>query len=212
MVPMNIVIFGATGMLGSRILDELISRGHRITAVVRDPAKLSGRENVTGTAGDILNPADVTDASRGADIVVSAYGPGPENPDLLLSATSSLIKGVEDAGVKRLLMVGGAGSLEVASGVELVDTKDFPVEWKGIARAHRDALELLKASSLDWTSFSPAAFIHPGERTGKFRLGKDELLTDERGKSEISAEDFAIALADEVEKPRNIRQRFTAAW
>jgi putative NADH-flavin reductase len=109
-------------------------------------------------------------------------------------------------------MVGGAGSLEVAPGVQLVDTPNFPAEFKGIAIAHRDALELLKSSKLDWTSASPAAYIHPGERTGRFRLATDQLITDEKGQSEISAEDFAIAVADEVENPRHIRQRFTAAW
>jgi putative NADH-flavin reductase len=212
MVHMNIVMFGATGTLGSRILDELIARGHHLTAVVRDPTKLAGHENVTGTSGDILNSADVTEVARGADLVVSAYGPGPDNPGLLPDAIISLVKGVENSGVKRLVMVGGAGTLEVAPGVELLDTKDFPVEWKKIARAHRDALEILKNSSLDWTSLSPAAFIHPGERTGHYRTGKDELLTDRNGKSEISAEDFAIALADEVENPKNLRQRFTVAW
>jgi putative NADH-flavin reductase len=209
---MNIVMFGATGTLGSRILDELISRGHNITAVVRDPAKLAGRENVTGTSGDIYDPSDVADAARGADIVVSAYGPGSENPNLLVNATESLIAGTTEAGVRRLLTVGGAGTLEVATGVQLVDTRDFPVEWKEIARAHRDALELLRSSGLDWTNITPPAFIHPGERTGKYRLGANELLTDERGKSEISAEDFAIALADEVENRRHVRTRFTVAW
>jgi putative NADH-flavin reductase len=209
---MNIVMFGATGTLGSRILDELLARGHNVTAVVRDPAKLAGHENVTGTSGDILNPADVADACRSADLVVSAYGPEPDNPQLLLNATISLIQGVKNAGVKRLVTVGGAGSLDVAPGVRLVDTHDFPKEWKAIALAHADALDLLKASSLNWTSASPAAFIHPGERSGKFRLGGNELLVDESGKSEISAEDFAIAIADEVENPKHIRQRFTVAW
>jgi putative NADH-flavin reductase len=209
---MNILMFGATGTLGSRILDELISRGHNITAVVRDPSKLAGRENVTGTAGDIYDPSDVADAARGADIVVSAYGPGPDNPNLLVNATESLIAGVKEAGVKRLLTVGGAGTLQAEPGILLMDTRDFPVEWKEIARAHFDALELLKGSGLNWTNLTPPEFIHPGERTGKYRVGGDDLLADERGKSEISAEDFAIALADEVEKPRHIRTRFTIAW
>jgi uncharacterized protein len=209
---MNIVMFGATGTLGSRILNELVSRGNNVTAVVRDPAKLCSYENVTGTSGDIFDSASVDEAARGADVVVSAYGPGPENPDLLLKATASLIEGVEASGVKRLVMVGGAGSLEVAPGVHLVDTPNFPAEWKGIALSHRDALGLLRRSKLDWTSVSPAAYIHPGERTGRFRLGLDQLITDEKGNSEISAEDFAIALADEVENPRHIRQRFTASW
>jgi putative NADH-flavin reductase len=209
---MNIVMFGATGTLGSRILNELISRGYYITAVVRDPAKLAGRENVTGTSGDILNPDDVADAAEGADIVVSAYGPGQENPNQLVNATQSLIEGVKEAGAERLLTVGGAGTLQVAPGILLLDTHDFPAEYKEIARAHFDALEMLKGSGLNWTNLTPPEFIHPGERTGKYRVGGDDLLTDERGKSEISAEDFAIAVADEVVNKRHIRTRFTVAW
>ncbi|MES1262639.1 MAG: NAD(P)-dependent oxidoreductase [Acidobacteriota bacterium] len=209
---MNLVMFGATGTLGSRILDELISRGHSVTAVVRDPAKLAGHENVLGTSGDILDPSSVAEAVRGADVVVSAYGPGPQNPELLVTATKSLLAGLTAAGVKRLVMVGGAGTLEVAPGVQLMNTPDFPAAWKGIAVAHGNALQLLRASPLDWTSVSPAAFIHPGERTGKFRLAADCLITNDKGQSEISAEDFAIAVAEEVENPRHLRQRFTAAW
>jgi putative NADH-flavin reductase len=119
---------------------------------------------------------------------------------------------VEASGVKRLIVVGGAGSLEVAPGLHLVDTPGFPEEWKGIALAHRDALELMKGASLEWTSLSPAAYIHPGERTGKYRSSLDQLIADEKGNSEISAEDFAIALADEVEHPAHARMRFAVAW
>jgi hypothetical protein len=209
---MNIVLLGATGTIGSRILNELVSRGHQITAVVRDPGKLEGHENVTVTAGNIFDPASVADAAAGADVVVSAYGPGPAKPELLLDATRSLIAGVEASGVKRLIAVGGAGTLEVAPGMKLVDTPDFPPEWKTIAIAHGEALELLRASKLDWTSVSPAAYIHPGERTGHYRTATDQLIVNDKGQSEISAEDYAIAIADEVEKPKHIRARFTAAW
>lgn len=209
---MNIVLFGATGTIGARILDEFLSRGHNVTAVVRTSSRLEAHENVTETAGDIFDPASVTDASAGADAVVSAYGPGAEKPELLLDATRSLIAGVEASGVRRLVVVGGAGSLEVAPGVQLIDTPEFPPAWKGIASIHRDALGLIRASKLDWTSVSPAAFIRPGERTGKYRVGKDQLVVDDQGQSKISAEDFAIAIADEVEHPRHIRERFTAAW
>jgi putative NADH-flavin reductase len=209
---MNVVLFGASGTLGSRILNELVSRGHQLTAVVRDPSKIEAHENVTVTAGDIFDPDSVAEAARGADVVISAYGPGTENVGVLLNATRSLIAGVEAAGVRRLIMVGGAGSLEVAPGVQLIDTPDFPAEWKAIAQAHREALGVIRTSNLDWTSVSPAAYIHPGERTGRFRLGSDQLIVDEKGASEISAEDFAIAIADEVEGPKHIRQRFTAAW
>lgn len=209
---MNVVLFGATGTLGSRILNELVSRGHNLTAVVRNPSKFEPHENVTETAGDILDAASVADAASGADVVVSAYGPPQDKPEVLLDAMRALIAGVETSGVKRLIAVGGAGSLEVAPGVRLVDTPDFPPEWKAIAIAHADALELLRTAKLDWTDVSPAAYIHPGERTGKYRSGKDQLLVNDKGQSEISAEDFAIAIADEVENPRHLRERFTAAW
>ena len=209
---MNIALFGATGMIGTPLLGELVSRGHLVTAVVRNPGKIEAHENVTVTSGDIFDAKSVAESVGGADLAISAYGPGPANPDLLLNATRALIAGVEASGVKRLIMVGGAGSLEVAPGVQLVDTPDFPAEWKGIALAHRDALNLLKQSSLDWTSASPAAYIHPGDRTGKFRLGTDQLVVNEKGASEISAEDFSIALADEAEKGEYIRRRFTAGW
>ena len=209
---MNIVLFGATGTLGSRILRELVSRGHQVTAVVRDAAALDTQENVTATMADIMDASSVADACTGADVVVSAYGPGPAKPELLLDAVRGLIAGVEASGVKRLVAVGGAGSLEVASGMKLVDTPDFPAEWKGIALAHEEALELLHASKLDWTSVSPAAFIHPGERTGHYRAAKDQLIVNDKGQSEISAEDFAIAIADEVEHPKHVRERFAAAW
>jgi len=209
---MNIVLFGASGMIGSRLLTELVSRGHQVTAVVRDPAKIEAHENTVATAGDIFDSESVAEAASGADLVISAYGPGPEKPELVVSATRSLIDGVKASGVKRLIMVGGAGTLEVAPGVKLFDTPDFPPEWKGIALAHGEALEVLKACSLDWTSASPAAYIHPGARTGKFRLGTDELVVNDKGGSEISAEDFSIAIADEAENGHYIRKRFTAAW
>jgi putative NADH-flavin reductase len=209
---MNVVLFGATGTIGSRILSELVSRGHQVTAVVRNPGKIEAHENVTVTAGDIFDAKSVAESARGADLVISAYGPGPSNPGLVLTATRSLIAGVEASGAKRLIMVGGAGSLEVAPGLQLLDSPEFPAEWKGIALAHRDALNLFKESSLDWTSASPAAYIHPGERTGKYRLGTDQLIVNEKGASEISAEDFSIAIVDEAENRRYIRRRFSAAW
>jgi putative NADH-flavin reductase len=209
---MNVVLFGASGMVGSRVLTELVSRGHSVTAVVRDPSKIEAHENTVATAGDIFDPKSVAEAVGGADVVVSAYGPGPANPEALVRATHSLIEGVKAAGVKRLIMIGGAGSLEVAPGLRLIDTPDFPAEWKGIAQAHADALEVLKASGLEWTSASPAAYIHPGERTGKYRLGTEQLIVNEQGGSEISAEDFSIAIADEVAKGAFVGRRFTAAW
>ena len=208
---MNVVLFGASGMIGSRILNELVSRGHRVTAVVRDPARVEANPNVAAIKGDILDPEDVAAKTRGADAAISAYSPGAE-VEALLSATRSLIAGLHKAGVWRLIIVGGAGSLLVGPGVDLIDSGHLPEQWKAIAIAHRDALNLLRESDLAWTYFSPAAFIQPGQRTGKFRLGGDSLLSDEQGNSRISAEDYAVALVDELESPKHPRQRFTIAY
>ena len=208
---MNVVLYGATGMIGARILTELVSRGHRVIAVVRDPSKVPTHPNVAAVAGDILDPEDVAAKVKGANAVVSAYSPGSEAENMV-TATRSLIAGLHKASVWRLIVVGGAGSLLVGHGVDLIDSGHLPEQWMAIAVAHRDALNLLRSSDLAWTYFSPAAFIEPGERTGKFRLGGDSLLTDEQGTSRISAEDYAIALVDELEDPKHIRERFTIAY
>lgn len=209
---MKVTLYGATGQIGRRVLEELLQRGHSVTAVVRDPAKLGGRARLTLVPGDVSDVAGIAAASKGADALVSAYGPGPEHPEKLLPVTRNLIAGAEQSGVPRFLFVGGAGSLEVAPGVTLIDSGHLPEEWKGIAIAHRDALEMARASAINWTCLSPAGFIQPGERTGKFRLGTDRLLTDDRGESRISMEDFAIALVDEMENPQHERKRFTMAY
>ncbi len=209
---MNVVLYSATGMIGKRVLNELISRSHHVTAVVRDPSKVPANPAVKAVKGDILNPEDVAAKVKGADAVISAYGPGQGPVEELLEATRSLIAGLKQAGVSRLIFVGGAGSLLVAPGVDIIASGHLPEEYKAIAIAHRDALNILRESDLDWTYFSPAIFIQPGERTGKFRLGGDSLVADDQGKSSISAEDYAIALVDELENPKYIRQRFTAAY
>jgi len=211
---MNVVLFGASGMIGSRILNELIARGHKVTVVARDPAKVPPRQKVMVVKGDALDADSVAKAVKGADAVISAYGPGTaqDQQKLMEESTRALIAGLKQAGVKRFLMVGGAGSLLVAPGVDLIDSGHLPEEYKAIAIAHRDALKILGGSDLDWTSLSPAGFIQPGERTGKFRLGTDTLLTDEKGESRISAEDYAIALVDELEDPKHTGQRFTVAY
>lgn len=210
---MNVVLFGTTGMIGSRILNELISRGHKVKVVARDPAKLTAGANVTLVKGDVLDADSVASAVKGADAVISAYGPGQGDPQKLMEdSTRALIAGLKKAGVRRFLMVGGAGSLLVAPGVDLVDSGHLPEEYRAIAIAHRDALKILRESDLNWTSLSPAGFIQPGERTGKFRLGIESLITDDKGDSRISAEDYAVALVDELEHPKHIRQRFTLAY
>ena len=209
---MKVVLFGASGMIGSRVLTELVSRGHAVTAIARHPEKISAAAGVTVATGDVNNAPSVAATSKGADAVVSAIAPPHENPEAIVSAYGSLLKGLGTAGVKRLIVVGGAGSLEVAPGVQLVDTPEFPAAWLGIARAHRDVLPVLKESEFDWTYFSPAALIQPGERTGKFRLGTTRLVATENGESKISVEDYAVALVDELETSKHVRQQFTVAY
>lgn len=208
---MNVILFGATGMIGSRVLKELVSRGHKVTAVVRDPSRVPPEPNVKAVKGDVLDPAEVAAVVKGSDAVISSYAPG-QKPEAIVDATKSLIAGLKEAGVKRFIEVGGAGSLFVAPNLRLIDAPSFPAEYKEIALTHAEALEVLRGSDLDWTYFSPAALIQPGERTGKFRLDKDMLVADEKGNSRISAEDYAIALVDELENPKHIRQRFTIGY
>lgn len=209
---MNIALIGATGTIGQRILKEALDRGHQVTAIVRTPAKVTvSHPNLTVVTGDIFKADGLASLVKGHDILVSAYGP-PGDPGALADLTRTLIEAVKISGIDRLLAVGGAGSLEVAPGVQIVDTPGFPEAWKPIALAHRNALGILRESDINWTSFSPAGVIEPGERTGKFRLGTEQLVTDENGNSKISAEDYAIALLDEVENPQHIRARFTAAY
>lgn len=209
---MKVVLIGASGMIGSRVLGELLSRGHEVKAVVRDPSKVKAQAGLTVEAADINDPAAAAAVAAGADVVVSAYAPGLETPELLVPATRNLIAGLEQAGVKRLIIVGGAGGLNVAPGIRLIDVPDFPETYRGIAQVHIEAKELLAASDLDWTSFSPAAIIQPGKRTGKFRIDADDLVVDAKGNSNISAEDYAMALVDELERGQFKRQRFTAAY
>ncbi|HLC43347.1 MAG TPA: NAD(P)-dependent oxidoreductase [Methylomirabilota bacterium] len=210
---MKIALFGAMGNIGRRIAQEALTRGHEVTAVARDPSRVDlPRNRLTVAKGDVLNPDSVATAVAGHDIVISAVGPGRDgDPQMIVKAAHSLIDGVKRAKVRRLIVVGGAGSLEIASGRQLIDTPEFPAAWKPAAEAHRAALAIYRAADLDWTYLSPAAFIQPGERTGKYRTGTDQLVTDERGESRISMEDYAMALLDEVEHPKFIRQRFTAA-
>ncbi|WP_348267008.1 NAD(P)-dependent oxidoreductase [Edaphobacter paludis] len=213
---MHIVLFGATGHSGSRILTELLSRGHQVTAITRDPAKLSPQPNLTIKQGDADSVAAIAANIKGADAVVSAYAPPADNTDQILPVTQYFIEAIKQVGTSgkapRFLYVGGAASLEVAPGVTLLDSGHLPAAWQAIAKSHSDALALIKKSDINWTSFSPAAFFEPGQRTGKFRLGKDQLITDAQGNSKISMEDYAIALVDELEKPQHERQRFTIGY
>jgi uncharacterized protein len=217
---MKIVLYGATGNAGSRILTELLGRGHEVVAIVRDPEKLDPNDGLTVQQGDLSSAEAIAEAIGGAQAVVSAYGPPADKTEQILGVTKREIAAVQQVSQQasspenapRLIVVGGAGSLEVAPGVTLESAKDFPAAWKPIAQAHEKALELLRASSIDWTYLSPSAFFEPGKRTGKFRLGQDTLLTAPDGKSSISMEDYAIALVDELEQPQHRRQRFTVGY
>ena len=213
---MKIALIGATGFVGSAILKEALDRGHEVTAIVRHPEKLQPHAKLHSQKGDVYNADDVARLVAGHEAVISAFNPGWGNPDiynLQVKGTQAIINGVKKAGMKRLLFVGGAGSLEVKPGVQAVDLPEFPKEWKQGALATREALNLLrKEPNLEWSFLSPSADLSPGQRTGKFRLGKDQLLADANGKSHISTQDYAMAMIDEVEKPKHIRQRFTVGY
>ena len=206
---MKVVLYGASGNAGSRILKELQSRGHDVTAVVRNPEKLPA--GVKSLRDDLSNVDRIAATIEGADAVVSAYMPPPGDTDQLVAVTGRLIDAARKVG-NRLIVVGGAASLEVAPGMTLLSSGHLPKEWIPIATSHAKALDLLRASDIKWTCFSPAGFFEPGARTGKFRLGKDQLITDGQGVSRISYEDYAVALVDELERPANIGARFTIGY
>lgn len=202
---MHIALIGASGHAGSRILKELSDRGHAVTAIARNPDKIAKLPGVTAKSGDVFDQAALTQLLEGHDVVVSAVHFTASDPRILIDA-------VKASGAKRYVVVGGAGSLEVAPGVALVTTPDFPDAYKPEALAGARFLELLRnEKELDWTFLSPSALFEPGERTGKFRLGGDALLVGEHG-SRISFEDFAVALVDEIERPAHHRQRFTVGY
>ena len=203
---MKIALVGASGNAGTRILKELSVRGHAVTAIAREPARIPVLANVTSAGGDVADTGGMAALLKGHDAVVSSvrFGAG---------AARQLLDAVRAAGVRRYLVVGGAASLEVAPGKRLLDTPDFPAAYKPEASAAAAFLDMLRsgAADLDWTFLSPSALFVAGERTGKFRLGKDELVVGDKG-STISFEDYAIAMADEIEQPRHIRQRFTVGY
>jgi putative NADH-flavin reductase len=203
---MKIALIGATGNVGSKILAELLGRGHNVTGIVRHPEKLKSHPEVTAKRGDITDEVALAQLLSGHDAVISSVRFLSSDPHIFLRA-------VKKAGVKRILVVGGAGSLEVAAGVQLVDDPNFPKEYRSEALAGREFLNVLRGEQkLDWTFLSPSALFVPGQRTGKFRLGTDQLLVDASGQSKISQEDYAIAMVDELEIPRHPRQRFTVGY
>ena len=203
---MKIAVIGASGNAGSRITAELARRGHSVTAIARHPEKIAAQANVTPTGGDVMDQAGLARLLAGHDAAISSV-------HFLASDPVRLIAAAKESKVGRYLVVGGAGSLEVAPGVRLVTTPGFPVAYKAEAEAGGAFLDLLRAEKeLNWTFLSPSALFVAGERTGKFRLGIDQLLTAADGKSSISFEDFAVALADEIERPAHLRQRFTVGY
>lgn len=213
---MKIALIGATGFVGAAILREALNRGHEVTAIVRHPEKITPHPKVRPQKGDVYNEDEVARLVAGHDAVVSAFNPGWGNPDIYnqqIKGARAIINGVKKVGIKRLLFVGGAGSLEVKPGVQALDLPGFPAEYKPGALATREALNMLrKESGLEWSFLSPSADLVPGQRTGKFRLGADQMLKDASGKSRISVEDYAVAMIDEVERPAHIRQRFTVGY
>ena len=216
---MKIVLFGATGNVGRRIAAEALRRGHQVTGVVRDPAAVQPPDpRVTLVQGDATDAASVARVVRGADAVVSAISPRPNPRGLpapsLAKNARALIAGLRDAAVKRVLYVGGASTLEVAPGKQLLDQPGFPEMYKAEAEEGREALGIWRgeARGLDWTFLSPAVEIGPGERTGRYRTTADQLLSDAQGRSFISYEDYAVAVLDELEKPQHVGRRFGVAY
>ena len=213
---MKIALIGASGFIGSALREEALDRGYHVMALISQPGKLNATAtNLTVKQVDVQDTAQLTQTLSGADVVISAFS-GHAQDDIrgyYVQGVKSIIAAVKAADVPRLVIVGGAGSLRVAADTRLIDTPAFPEEYKATALGAQDALALLQAeSALNWTMLSPAAEIFPGERTGQFRLGQDDLLVDDQGNSRISLQDYAVALLDEVDHPQHERQRFTLAY
>ena len=215
----NVVLIGATGFVGSAILNELLTRGHKVTAVVRNAAKLPKNDNLTAVEEDVANVDAIAAIAKGKDAVISAYNPGWTNPEIGRLTTENypkIVEAVKKSGVARLLIVGGAGTLFVKPGLRVVDSGAIPAEILEAVRTLGNFYlnYLTKEHNLDWVFFSPAgAFDEKGERTGKFRLGKDDLIVDAAtGTSHISVQDYAIAMVDELEKPAHHQERFTIGY
>jgi len=212
----KVAIIGASGQIGAFIRDEAVARGHQVTAIVRNPEKITVQNPLlTVVRADVLKDK-VDELVKGHDAVISAYNPGWSNPDIYneqIRGYKAIVSGVKKSGIQRLLVVGGAGTLEVAPGVLVLDTANFPEQVKGGVLATRETLYMLKEEKeLEWTFLSPPSSIAPGERTGHYRVGKDQLLKNAEGESTISTQDYAVAMLDELEHPKHIRERFTVAY
>ena len=209
---MRVVVYGATGRAGSRILQELVRRGHEVIGVARSSEVPKTSGSTKWRTDDLSDVAHIAHVIRGADAVVSAYAPPGEATDELVGVCERLAEAIEQTGVPRLLVVGGAGVLKVAPETTLIQSGKLPPEWVPIAVSHEKALASLRSTAIDWTYVSPAAMFEPGKRTGHYRSSKDTLLTDAAGESRISMEDYAIAIVDELEAPRHRRDSFAVGW
>ena len=214
----KIVLIGASGFAGSAILNEALNRGIQVTAVVRNPEKIKiSNANLTVVGADVSDADKVAEIAKGADAVISAYNPGWANPNIYdetLKVYPQILAGVKKAGVKRLLIVGGAGTLFAAPGVRVVDTGVIPAEIMGGVKSLAEFFlnTLTNEKEIDWVFFSPAGSLEPGERTGVYRLGKDDLIVNAKGESKISIQDYAKAMIDEFEKPQHHHERFTIGY
>jgi putative NADH-flavin reductase len=217
---MRIALIGATGFVGSAILNEALNRGHQVTAIARDTTKITiVNNNLTAISCDVFNTDAVSEILAGHDAVVSAYNAGWKNPNMYndyLNGAIAIQSAVAKSGVKRFIVIGGAGSLYTAPGVQLIDRPEFPAFIKPGATAARDYLiELKKEETLDWSFFSPAIEMHQGTagiRKGVYRTGLESPVFDENNKSVLSVEDVAVVIVDELQHPKHIRLRFTAAY
>lgn len=216
---MKIAVIGASGFVGAAILKEAVERHHSVTAICRSPEKVPALPGVIAVKGDVSDVQGLSELLAGHDVIISAFNAGWTNPELyndFLIGSRNIQLAIKSAGLKRYIVIGGAGSLYIEPGKQLVDTPDFPAAFRSGALAARDYLnELTNETELDWTFFSPAIEMHPGTsgiRRGTFRLGNDTPVFDKDGRSILSVEDLAVAILDEAEKPVHVRKRFTAAY
>jgi len=215
---MKIALIGATGFVGSTILQEAINRGHAVTAITRSPQKLPRNDHIRPSKADVNDLQTLTKYFQGQDAVIHAYAPArdlsvQERIDRQRTATQTIIAAIKSTGVSRILAVGGAGTLEVSPGICNMDRPEFPAAWEGGAKSTAVIKELLLAEpDLEWTYLCPSHNLFPGERTGKFRLGHDQMLIGADGESRISVQDYAVAMVDELENPKHTRRRFTVGY
>ena len=214
----NVLLIGATGFVGSAVLNELVSRGHKVTAVVRNIEKVAKSELVDAVKEDVANVDAIAKLAEGKDAIISAYNPGWTNPDIaaLISENNpKILSAAKKSGVERLLIVGGAGTLFCAPGLRVVDSGAIPAEIMGGVRPLGDFYlnTLMNENDIDWVFFSPAGvFDQEGKKTGNYRLGKDDLIVDGEGNSHISVQDYADAMVNELEKPAHHKERFTIGY